>query len=1006
MRRLRDYQVEFTRAVKIAREEGIRNMLAVSPTGTGKSTMLASLPMALGLDKAKRERMIVLVHKIELCEQNAATLAESNPELKVGVERERLHADEDCDIIVASVQTIGGKKPGSDPGNDYSERLRQFDPSRVRIVVQDEVHHLSVGSAFERVLRYFGVLKSDPNRDPDKLLFGMTATPSRSDNQGLEAFFEKIVFQRDILTMMRTGIMVDGKLQPWLCNVKPWRIQTEVDISKVETNRGDFALNDLADTVDNPERNKLIVDKYKELGEDAPFFGFTVNVAHSENLAQAFRDQGIECYAISGAMPMSERSRLQEEFKAGKVRGLTSCAVLCLDEKTEILTRRGWANCDDISFDDKVANWDNGRVFFAEPKDILVRPREAGEEMVVLQNQRHSIRVTANHKMVHGCRNGVWHKSEAISLVGKEADLPASGIADPERISVRRNPVAWSTRSRRVAGLAYKYRNSNGMDRDASLRAAKLEVDRRLSQEYLSPRDLSLDQCRFIGFWIGDGSRTKLQRGGVEYTLCQSTAYPKIIEWATGILNAIGVDYIRRDHPTPSGCINGKSYVTWHLPRGTGSREQSRRGLFSIEPYLLKDGSDLFWGLNEEQFDALIEGLWYADGDHGSADSVPKSKRICSARKALVDLLQAIGCCRGGLVSVSESKGNRNKNERYGMMWNIHFRKQDRFHMIEGGTLEIESEPYKNESVWCVTTDSGNIITRRNGRVVVTGNSEGIDIPSVGCLLMCRPTKSGLLFRQQIGRGLRPHPAPEAVYAAWRKREDPGPIKPYCVILDFMDMAGRHALNAVPTLFGITANFNMKGQTALEVIEELEAIKEKNPEVQPSMFEDMDSIHKAVAQSINLFATPKIPPEAAANSPLAWMTGLAEGVYQLTLPDKGMLTISQDQLGQWEIHSSKNGHRVLIEAVADLAEAFRIADSEVPPSARLLLKSDANWRKMRPSEKQIFKISELYPEMRAIYPKGVEGYKSFAAMITEKYTKGEASTLIGTKLSQKKGAAA
>jgi ATP-dependent helicase IRC3 len=608
---LRDYQKEFISDVAKAREEGIRNMLAVSPTGTGKTTLLSNLPAALGLRPG--ERMLVLVHKIELCEQNAAALASWNPNLKVGIEREKERASEDCDLIVASIQTIGGAKAGrsDDPEDDYSDRLRRFDPARVKYIVVDEAHHVSVASSYARILRYFGVLKNHPKRDPDKLLFGMTATPSRSDNMGLEAFFDKIVFQRDILTMMRSGLTVDGVLRPWLCDLKPWRVQTEVDISKVAVNAGEFATKDLSAAIDTPERNRLIVDEYKKRGEDASFFAFTVDVKHSNDLAQAFRDEGIECYAISGDMPMRERRRLQDEFKAGKVRGLASCGVL----------------------------------------------------------------------------------------------------------------------------------------------------------------------------------------------------------------------------------------------------------------------------------------------------------------------------------------------------------------------------------------------------------SEGIDIPSVGCLLMCRPTKSGLLFKQQLGRGLRPFPAPEALYNSWRKGADPGPIKPYCVVLDFMDLAGRHNLNSVPTLLGIQSKFDMKGETALEAVREIEEIAAKSPSITPSLFDDLESM-RAAATRIDLFAKPTVPDEVAQWSKLAWLTGIAEGVYQLILPDKGMLTISEDQLGQFEIHSSTNGVRTLIDTVKTLGEAFRRADREVPREAMIVLQSEAKWRTMEVTDKQIKMIRRLYPELRAAFPEGDAGRAAFSDMIRKTYSKGEASIIISKRYAGEKAGAA
>jgi superfamily II DNA or RNA helicase len=41
--------------------------------------------------------------------------------------------------------------------------------------------------------------------------------------------------------------------------------------------------------------------------------------------------------------------------------------------------------------------------------------------------------------------------------------------------------------------------------------------------------------------------------------------------------------------------------------------------------------------------------------------------------------------------------------------------------------------------------------------------SEGLDVPAVGCVILLRPTKSLVLHRQQIGRGMRPAPGKDAL---------------------------------------------------------------------------------------------------------------------------------------------------------------------------------------------------------------------------------------------------
>jgi len=55
--------------------------------------------------------------------------------------------------------------------------------------------------------------------------------------------------------------------------------------------------------------------------------------------------------------------------------------------------------------------------------------------------------------------------------------------------------------------------------------------------------------------------------------------------------------------------------------------------------------------------------------------------------------------------------------------------------------------------------------------------TEGFDEPSIDCIVLARPTKSGTLFAQMVGRGTRKFP-----------------LKKDCLVLDFTDNASKHSL--------------------------------------------------------------------------------------------------------------------------------------------------------------------------------------------------------------------
>ncbi len=166
------------------------------------------------------------------------------------------------------------------------------------------------------------------NDDPGKTLTCFTATANRSDNIGMENIVDAMPFSRDILTMMRTGLMVNGELRPWLSPVRSFRCETEVKLDGISIRQGDFATKELEDAVNTPARNKLIVEKHLELGEKMTFFAFTVDVQHTNDLAAAFGEAGIKAYPYSGSTPDGERRRLMAAIRAREIDGLISCDAL------------------------------------------------------------------------------------------------------------------------------------------------------------------------------------------------------------------------------------------------------------------------------------------------------------------------------------------------------------------------------------------------------------------------------------------------------------------------------------------------------------------------------------------------------------------------------------------------------------------------------------------------------------------------------------------------------
>lgn len=283
----------------------------------------------------------------------------------------------------------------------------------------------------------------------------------------------------------------------------------------------------------------------------------------------------------------------------------------------------------------------------------------------------------------------------------------------------------------------------------------------------------------------------------------------------------------------------------------------------------------------------------------------------------------------------------------------------------------------------------------RNGYyTVLTGCGvflEGYDDPTIEVIGMVRPTKSGLLYRQAIGRGLRPYPAPEEVAAIRADGREPEWIKPACIVIDFVDVSSRHSLITAPTLFGLSPNLDLKGKKAVETVEELEdKLKKlsaaKQATTNLSLFDDLTKLH-AHMERVDLLSVPSTPDEIKAVSELSW---IGSGVsYQLSLPDN-TFSIKQNTLGGFDCHKITKGMLQFIDSFQSLEKAVSAVEGRLLDNEYSFAKANQKWRKDPPNEGQVNLLAMLDLE-------GVRrhnGRENYKANVRETLTKGQVSQMI------------
>ena len=101
-----------------------------------------------------------------------------------------------------------------------------------------------------------------------------------------------------------------------------------MDVEGIKKVQGDYEKQELESRVNSSEVNAKVVAETILRAEDrTAWLVFCVSVAHAEAMREEFCAQGVVAETITGKTSSSERERIFNDFKAGKIRALTNVGV-------------------------------------------------------------------------------------------------------------------------------------------------------------------------------------------------------------------------------------------------------------------------------------------------------------------------------------------------------------------------------------------------------------------------------------------------------------------------------------------------------------------------------------------------------------------------------------------------------------------------------------------------------------------------------------------------------
>lgn len=152
-----------------------------------------------------------------------------------------------------------------------------------------------------------------------KKLIGFTATAFRADGKGLGEVFDTIAYEKPASELITEG---------WLVRPQGFKVATDLDLSRVKKENGDFQAASLSTVMNTPVMNELVVDAYIDNADGQKAICFATSVKHAYDLAQAFNNRGVAAAVVHGTMPTAEREKILRDYKEGLLQVLANCAVL------------------------------------------------------------------------------------------------------------------------------------------------------------------------------------------------------------------------------------------------------------------------------------------------------------------------------------------------------------------------------------------------------------------------------------------------------------------------------------------------------------------------------------------------------------------------------------------------------------------------------------------------------------------------------------------------------
>lgn len=293
MKQPRDYQQKIIDEARVKlrslRQSGRKRaprLLIQAPCGAGKTVINAFMTASA---RQKEATVMFLCHRDFLVDQTSKTYEANRIEHSFIAQGRWFNP-----YSPVSIGTIGMVR----------NRLDRIRPPTICFI--DECHHIAA-KTWAQIMDAW----------PETTFIGLSATPARTDGQGLDAYFDDMILGPSVASLIGIGALSDYK----------YYSPSSPDLTGTHTRMGDYVT---AETDAEMQKSVVIgniVEHYRKLAMDTRAVYFATTIKTSQLYADAFNANGIPAMHLDADSSSFERRKAAMDFADGTLKVLTNVGL-------------------------------------------------------------------------------------------------------------------------------------------------------------------------------------------------------------------------------------------------------------------------------------------------------------------------------------------------------------------------------------------------------------------------------------------------------------------------------------------------------------------------------------------------------------------------------------------------------------------------------------------------------------------------------------------------------